>query len=226
MTDLDTLMRRREPLDSELQDYLVDSVLGPVIKHPLVFSIPHSPQLNAMANARLRAKQEGCRQAAETRQWTQYLFLHERPFRVHAFTRIADRLSDEDYWTLLAELWVDAENIYEDQQLWATLLQDDARTPRRHMIMTDAERRALARHPETLTIYRGFNIDGRHAGMSWTLNATTARGFAKRFGGHGHPRVASGTAARSAVIAYLRGRGEDEIVVSPTDVTIISVTDV
>ena len=44
MTDLDTLMRRREPLDSELQGYLVDSLLGPVIKHPLVFSIPHSPQ--------------------------------------------------------------------------------------------------------------------------------------------------------------------------------------
>lgn len=117
MTDLDTLMRRREPLDSELQGYLVDSLLGPVIKHPLVFSIPHSPQLNAMANARLRAKQDGCRHAAENKQWTQYLFLHERPFRVYAFTRIAAQLSDVDYWTLLADLWVDAENIYEDQQL-------------------------------------------------------------------------------------------------------------
>ena len=60
MTDLDILMQRPEPLDRELQGYLVDSILGPVIKHPLVFSIPHSPQLNAMANARLRAKQDEC----------------------------------------------------------------------------------------------------------------------------------------------------------------------
>ncbi|MDZ4270825.1 MAG: hypothetical protein U1D00_35025 [Mycobacterium sp.] len=226
MTDLDTLMQRREPLDSELEDYLVDSVLGPVIKHPLMFSIPHSPQLNAMANARLRAKREGCRQAVETQQWTQYLFLHERPFRVHAFTRIAAQLSDGNYWSLLADLWVDAENIYEHQQLWATLLQDDARIPRRHLMMTEAERRDLARQPETLTIYRGFNVDGRHAGMSWTLNAGTARNFALRFGAHGHPQVASGTVCTAAVIAYLCGRGEDEIIVIPADVTNVSVAEV
>lgn len=226
MTDLDTLMRRQEPLDSELQGYLVDSLLGPVIKHPLVFSIPHSPQLNAMANARLRAKQDGCRHAAENKQWTQYLFLHERPFRVYAFTRIAAQLSDVDYWTLLADLWVDAENIYEDQQLWESLLQDGGRFPRRHLMMTEAERQALAAHPETLTIYRGFNVDGRHLGMSWTLNADTARNFALRFGGHGRPQVASGTVSTAAVIAYLRGRGEDEIVVHPTNVTNVDVAEI
>ena len=165
------------------------------------------------------------RHAAETRDWTQYLFLHERPFRVHAFTRISAQLGDEDYWTLLAVLWVDAENIYEHEHLWATLLQDDARTPWRHLMMTEAERRVLARHPETLTIYRGFTVDGRHAGMSWTLEAAVAHSFAVRFGGHGQPRVASGTVRATAVIAYLRGRGEDEIVVLPADVTNVTVAD-
>ncbi|RDH75302.1 hypothetical protein DVS77_26745 [Mycolicibacterium moriokaense] len=225
MTDLDTLMRRREDLDSELQGYLVDSLLGPVIKHPLVFSVPHSPQLNAMADARLRAKQDECRRAIETQQWSQYLFLHERPFRVHAFTRIAAELGDEDYWTMLSDLWVDAENIYEHQPLWANLLQDDARASHRHLMMTEAERQDLAEHPETLTIYRGFNVDGRQAGMSWTLNATTARNFALRYGRHGHPQVASGTVCTAAVIAYLRARGEDEIIVNPTDVINVSVAE-
>ncbi|WP_099020836.1 hypothetical protein [Mycolicibacterium palauense] len=226
MTDLDLLMQRQESLDNELQGYLVDSILGPVIKHPLVFSIPHSPQLNAMANARLRAKQAECRIAAERRDWTQYLFLHERPFRVHAFTRISAQLGDVDYWTRLADLWVDAENIYEHEHLWVTLLQDESRTPRRHLMMTEAERRNLARNPETVSIHRGFTVDGRHAGMSWTLNFSIARNFALRFGGHGPPRVASGTVRTAAVIAYLRGRGEHEIVVMPDDVTNVSVAEV
>ncbi|MEU0497903.1 hypothetical protein [Mycobacterium sp. NPDC006124] len=225
MTDLDLLMQRQEPLDDELQGYLVDSILGPVIKHPLVFSIPHSPQLNAMTNARLRAKLDECRRAEERRDWTQYLFLHERPFRVHAFARISDQLCDEDYWTLLADLWVDAENIYEHEHLWVTLLQDDSRTPCRHLMMTEAERRNLARHPETITVHRGFTVDGRHAGMSWSLDSATARNFALRFGGHGHPRVASGTVRATAVIAYLRGRGEHEIVVMPENVTNVSVAE-
>lgn len=223
MTDLDTLMQRREPLESELQSYLVDSLLGPVIKHPLVFSIPHSPQLNAMANARLRAKQDQCRQAVDARQWTQYLFLHERPFRARAFTRIAAKLTDRQYWTLLADLWADAENIHEDAQLWTTLLHDATRMPNRHLMMTQAERRFLSLQPETFTVHRGFTVDGRQAGMSWTVQADIARRFALRFAGHGHPRVATGTVGKAAVIAYLRGRGEHEIIVCASQVRSVSV---
>ncbi|CAN5472832.1 hypothetical protein BH09ACT8_BH09ACT8_55770 [soil metagenome] len=224
MNELSTLLRQQETLDAELAAYLVDSPLGPVIKHPLVFSIPHGPQLNAMANARLRAKQEGCRQAIEDRHWSQYLFLHERPYRIHAFTLIAPQLDDRIYWTSLAELWVDAENIHEDEHQWAELLQDDSRQGRRHLMMTAPERRHLAKQPTSLQVYRGFSHDGRQAGMSWSLDPMIARRFAMRFGGHGRPRVARGTVKKSAVIAYFSGSGEHEIVVAPTDVTHQQVT--
>lgn len=225
MNELSTLLRQQETLDADLAAYLVDSPLGPVIKHPLVFSIPHCPQLNAMANARLRAKQEGCRQAIEDRQWSQYLFLHERPYRVHAFTLIAPQLNDRTYWTSLAELWVDAENIHEDEPLWAELLQDESRQGRRHLMMTAPERRHLAKQPASLQVYRGFSYDGRQAGMSWSLDPTIARRFAMRFSGHGRPRVATGTVEKASVIAYFTGRGEHEIVVAPTDVTHQQVTE-
>lgn len=219
MTELSALLQRpQEALDPELAAYLVDSPLGPVIKHPLVFSIPHSPQLNAMANARLRAKQDGCRQALQSRKWSQYLFLHERPYRVNAFTRIAAQLTARTYWTSLAELWIDAENIAENEHLWTTLLQDSSRIRSRHLMMTVAERRHLAQQPALMRVYRGFNSDERQEGMSWSLDAEVARRFAMRFGGHGRPRLATGTVERSAVIAYLSGRGEHEIVVAPAAV--------
>ncbi|MBY6388826.1 hypothetical protein HG717_33695 [Rhodococcus erythropolis] len=225
MTELSALLQRpKEALDPELAAYLVDSPLGPVIKHPLVFSIPHSPQLNAMANARLRAKQDGCRQALQSRKWSQYLFLHERPYRVNAFTRIAAQMAARTYWTSLAELWIDAENIAENEPLWTTLLQDSSRVGNRHLMMTAPERRHLAQQPALMRVYRGFNSDERQKGMSWSLDAEVARRFAMRFG-HGRPRVAAGTVEKSAVIAYLSGRGEHEIVVVPAAVRDQHVTD-
>lgn len=226
MTDLSALLQRpQEALDPELAAYLVDSPLGPVIKHPLVYSIPHSPQLNAMANARLRAKQDGCRHAMHTQQWSQYLFLHERPYRVDAFMRIAAQLTARAYWTSLAELWIDAENIAENEQMWITLLQDNSRIKSRHLMMAAPERRHLAQQPATLRIYRGFTCDERQHGMSWSLDAEVSRRFALRFEGHGRPRVAAGTVERAAVIAYLNGRGEHEIVVAPAAVSDQHVTE-
>lgn len=86
--------------------------------------------------------------------------------------------------------------------------------------MDHDERRVLANQPDTFTIYRGTEApDGLGAGFSWTLSRERAVWFARRFD-KGEPTLITATVGRARVIAYLAGRGEEEIVVLPEHVTI------
>ncbi|WP_131813233.1 hypothetical protein [Mycolicibacterium fortuitum] len=218
-SELTELLTRVEELDSELEQFLTDSPVGPVVKHPLVFSIPHVPHFNALANARLREKQKACAHALETQNWSRYIYLHERPYRPHAFAAICAELTDESYWEHLSSIWTDAENIVQDHALWASLLKDPGRLSTRHLMMNDEERKRLDQLPDELTVYRGVNHGARDRGMSWTADPAVAHRFALRFGGHGQPQVLTGRVRKADVIAYLHGRNEDEILLAPEAVT-------
>lgn len=217
MTELAELLTRAEELDDRLGAYLGDSILGPVIKHPLVFSIPHSHQLNALANERLRQKLLALEVATRQHDWSQYLFLHERPYRIHAFAQVADRLDDVAYWRELGYLWIDSENIADNHDLWRDLLQDENRCAQRSQIMTADERAVWAALPDRVRVYRGFNEPGRALGMSWSLKRAVAQRFALRFGYSGATRIATGFVSKAEVVAYFARRGEDEVVVVSAD---------
>ena len=100
-------------------------------------------------------------------------------------------------------------------------------------MMIPSDRRALARMPEELRLYRGCNSEEGIRGLSWTPDLATAIKFAhyscgprRRFllGGllppPGRPRVAVATCAKVDVLAYFSGRREHEIVVNPAALTI------
>ncbi|OWM01252.1 hypothetical protein B7435_16965 [Mycolicibacterium peregrinum] len=218
-SELTELLTRVEELDSELEQFLTDSPVGPVVKHPLVFSIPHVPHFNALANARLREKQKACAHALETHNWSRFIYLHERPYRPHAFAAISTELTDESYWEHLSSIWTDAENIVQDHTLWTSLLKEPGRLSTRHLMMNDEERKRLDQLPDEVTVYRGVNHGAHDHGMSWTADPAVAHRFALRFGGHGQPQVLTGRVRKSDVIAYLHGRNEDEILLDPEAVT-------
>ena len=84
--ELQELMARQEELDPELEPWVdPDGPLGPMLKHPLVYSILHTPGLNALVNAQLKAKTAAVRRARAEREWSRYIYLHERPYRLDAF---------------------------------------------------------------------------------------------------------------------------------------------
>ena len=103
---------QEEELDPELLEYQEQhDVLGNCIRHPLVYSVLHPPQMNGMVNKQLRAKKQALEKALETRSWHSYIYLHERPWRLHALQEISGDIDSPHYWSLLGSIWVDSENI-------------------------------------------------------------------------------------------------------------------
>jgi hypothetical protein len=216
MTDPGELLRRKESLDDAFEPFTFeDPNLGLCIKHPLVFSIMHHEVLNATMNAMLRQKQKAVEAALREQRYSSYIILHERPWRFEAFSRVADLIPQDEYWILLREVWTDSENIWQNEAEWREVLTSDA--PHQERIMELDDYRQLLDMPDTIIIYRGFHAEGRHMGLSWTIDREKAEWFAMRFQ-HCEPTVFGGAVSRHDVIAYLTSRGEDEIIVLPENV--------
>jgi hypothetical protein len=123
---LEELMARQEELDPELEPWLVhDGPFGTCLKHPLVFSIIHAPPMNAFVNAQLKQKQRRLREARAEEKWETFVWLHERPYRLDAFTHVSWHLDGPDYWKLLGRVWTDTENSWQNWATWREVLTAD-----------------------------------------------------------------------------------------------------
>lgn len=217
---LQELMERQEELDPDLEPYYEEEgALGcPSIRHPLVYSVMHAPGMNAMVNMQLRSKKEALNRAFLAKDWGSYIFLHERPYRLDAFMAINDLMTDEQYWHHLGGIWTDSENIWQNEQDWRIAMTSER--PGRAEMMDDEERRVLAEDLQSVVeVHRGFVLDGREEGMSWTKNKVVAKFFARRFARDGQPRyVATGKVHRDNILGYFDGRSEYEIVALPEHV--------
>lgn len=232
--ELTELMHREEELDPELVPYLQDSELfGRCLKHPLVFSIVHPPQMNAWANAQLKQKKEALREAKAAENWATVVWLHERPYRINAFMSICWHLDGPAYWELLGKVWTDAENQWQDRDAWTELLQADPEG--RELMSSEGDARSVFElTPEQggllpmTRVYRGYCHDDGLDGCSWTLDKARARWFATRLRQDDDPpaKIASGLVAREHVIAYITDRDEAEIVCLPEHVTELTVQEV
>jgi hypothetical protein len=215
MTEADEFMRLAtsdEPLHPDLLPWLEDLDIGPTLRHPLVYDYLPRPGL---VNRRYELKKEALAEALEEGKWHSYVFLHERPYRAQALwdldTKVADRLSDHDYWELAGSVWVDSENIHQNIDIWEELFDSDRSCQRE--LMSDEEWEKLRALPEWITAYRGCIADLNEDGLSFTLDRGQAAWFARRFvDSHGGvPRVLVATVMKSNVIAYFSN--ESEIVV-------------
>jgi len=202
----------QEDLHPDLQDYLEEGGrFGPMLRHPLVYSMMHAPQLNAMVNKQYLAKLEAVAEALTENEWHSYIFLHERPYRIGAFTNVSGHMSDSDYWELLATIWVDSENIRQSPHAWEELLGADR--PGREAMMLPDEREAFDALPDVIDVHQGHTTTA-HDGWSWTTDKAVAEWFARRFIEDGEqPVVTSGKVRKDRVIAYLLRRNESEILV-------------
>lgn len=212
-----------EELHEDLRPFVVDlGDVGTWIKHPLVFSIMHSSMLNAMVNEQYKNKLELLSKFEEEGRWFAIFFvIYERPYRLEAFMQLEHHLSDDDYWTILASLWTDSENIWQNEDDWHTCLTEH-RSGRVENFMEDEEREVYKALPEELTVYRGYRRSDRVEGLSWTLSEKTARWFAKHLPSREDDslaRVTKGKVKREHVLAYFGSRQEDEVVVFPEWVT-------
>lgn len=207
-----------EELVPELQKYVREGSFGPMIQHPLVFSVPHSPQMNKMMNLRLHQKQQAVAKAVADRNFSSVIWLHEKPYRVPAFMEISLRLSDQEYWSILGDIYTNIENVWQYQTELLTLLTNKKRNGRSVYLMDRSDRKSFKALAKSFTIYRGAN-EFNKLGLSWTLDRDRAIWFSRRFGFKGQSFLMTATVNHRDVIAYFAGRGEQEIVVDPRRLT-------
>lgn len=217
MLNVADLLHGSEELHPDLADHLQDmDDLGQWIHHRLLIAPFYMPQMNSIYNAQYESKQQAVGRAKGTRDWHTYVFLHERPYRIDAFQDLDDMglLTDQEYWQLLADVWVDSENIREFPERWESLLSSDR--GHRNWMMDAGEMGAFDALPEVVYIYQGHTVD-RDDGWSWTTDLVKAEWFARRFSKMegDAPLVTHGHVEKRRVLAYLTRRGESEILVSP-----------
>lgn len=211
-----------EDLHPALELWKQETEFGTAIKHPLVFDIFYTPHMNHMLNKRFKAKLAARDDARQEKNWSSFVFLHERPHRLDALMEIHEEIEDDkDFWELVGGVWTDSENIWQNYAEWEELLSQER--PGREFLMTDEEREKLAALPEEITIYRGYTfVEDDHDGIegfSWTLDKQRAAWFSTRLArDHETTMVATATVSKADVIAHFLGRGEEEIVALPCSV--------
>jgi hypothetical protein len=226
LAQLQHLLETPEELDPELAAYLTETEHGFwALRHPLVYHVPYHQTMNALANAALKGKREEVAEARQSKDWRRYLFLHERPYRIDAFTHICWQMGSKTYWELLGSIWTDTENLWQNQNEWRQCLTAE-RSCRNHL-MKPEERATLKLYPSQFPVYRGYSAPGTLLGLSWTTNPVIAKFFARRLAEPDSLRfVARGTVRRRDVLAYFNGRDEGEMVVLPENVFDIEIEEV
>lgn len=212
------IFNKVEDLHPDLMEYQEELNIGTVIRHPLVYSVPHFEGLNAYLNQRYKQKQEAVARAEDSGDCETYLCLHERPYRFAALSKIEHVLSDEEFWPLFVSCWTDSENLWQVYEIISPMLRSERGS--RECMMNAEEREEFNKLPAVVTIYRGHR-DHNGSGFSWTLSKDKARWFAKRFdtkqraGGF----VTTGKVRREDIVALLLGRGEQEVICFPETIT-------
>lgn len=160
-----------------------------------------------------------------------YLSTFNEHEQLRPFLDIIPRLSAQEYWQLLREVWIDVEVMLPNKEIWLELLQ--WQSPGREHLMTDAERAELAAMPDTIEIWRGCGDRSAVRGFSWTIDRERAVFFAdyasgprrQWLGQSGTKRLlVKATCRKKDVLAYFTTRNESEIVVNPDHVTVLRVS--
>lgn len=210
MDEMTAAFARKEKLHPDLLFHLEHSPSGfQMLRHPLLYAVPYSEQMNAIYNLQYKARRINIQKSLEDNDWGAYVFWHEKPHRFSAFEAIVESLTDAEYWELLGQIWIGSENLWQVDNL-AQLMNSDR--PGRPSIMDAAELEAFELLPRILTIHRGHKAHNKY-GWSWTLDLAKAEWFANRLRGAG--QVSTITIYKSEALAYFSRRGEEEIVITP-----------
>ena len=203
-------------LNEELVTYTEShDVFGTIIRHPLVMWI--GPVVDVeLINRLLENKKQATKDSLDKCNWSQFIYLHERPYRLDALhyvlTTYEDEIDDNTYWSLASDVWIDTENAWQNIGSWTELFGSDRAS--QHSLMNEEELQLFTSLPDTLTIYRGCRKDVNEEGLSWTLDRSRAQWFADRHG-HDDRTLLTREINKSEVIAVFTRRGEEEVIVLP-----------
>ena len=184
------------------------------LQHPMVYGVPYSESMNNHYNKRYELMKVEIAKALEAGEFSSFVFMYERPYRLNAFVELIKSrvIKDADYWEILGSIWIDSENIWQNLEVWRHLL--SSKRSHKRMFMEAEDREALKKLPNQLTVYRGCTRGQNESGMSWTLDKKRAKWFSSRFLRRDEKAVVlEKTINKNKVFAYLTGRNEEEIII-------------
>jgi hypothetical protein len=150
------LKTRKERLLLELQPFAQEKLL----RHPLI-TTDFDPDHAAPVNDSYRDRKSKATEAFEKRNWSTYIFLHEKPHRLHALTHcIRFGLSGPDYWSCVGKVWVDSENIHQNLREWRSVWR--SQKPGLEECINDDERAVLAGLPDFSTGVARYSVPKVH----------------------------------------------------------------
>lgn len=206
--NMSDILSRKEPLHKDLVPYLEKGSVFPMLRHPLIFSVPYSEQMNALLNKKYLYLTDKKKELLKAGDYSGYVYVHERPYRLNAFYEVHDKLEPKEYWELFSGMWTDSENIWQNKDTFKYLLglhQDS-----RRYFMSEEDLEVYDNLPEQITIYRGYTVGKNKNGFSYTLNKERAEWFAKRFNKNG--KVWERVVNKKDIVAYTNARNEEEII--------------
>lgn len=213
----------KEELHPDLQAWVEENgPFGhPMLRHPLVYDMVLA--VPGQTNRAYEHKRKLLAEAQAESDWHTVVFLHERPYRFKALLDyVTGHYDDEegapiclddlpplsltgDLLALVADVWVDSENIQQNVAEWRALI-GEART---FWLGTPQERAEFDALPDPIPAWRGGSVGD----WSWTTDETVAQFFAKR---SGHP-VRHALIPKADCFGYLTRRSEAELLVRLTD---------
>lgn len=218
---------KKEELVTELKSFVTSGPLGLALYHKLIHEPIYHEEMNSYYNQMFAQKKISIEKALKEENWSLYVWLHERPYRLEAFIECVPRIFElsmtveekrekyKIYWELLGDIWTDSENIWQFQKYWKHLLGNnedlDRFRPNKEYFMSEADRQVFKNLPEELTIYRGYHPGKNRNGFSYSLDKKKAEWFATRFNKRGG-KVLTLKVKKSDVFAYTNARNEKEII--------------
>ena len=198
MRTINELFKSDEPLLDDLLPYIIETGLGPWVKHPLVIMPLIKPALINEKYVQL---------TRYVREQPYELEIYERPFSLDKLVEWwrGGELPNDQLVEMMAWAWPDTEN--------DDTLQDDLIANHILPMFVDlgyvSDDDELVPPEAPLTIYRGGEPDS----IAWSESLDTAKWFAARF--RPHQNVWRATAHPDVILARFHGRGEREVVVDP-----------
>jgi len=208
---LDDILGRKEDLCEALKSYLENNGKFDLIRHPLVYSVPHYESQNALVNKQFEVKSKYAQELLDKKEYSSFIFLHEKPHRMNAFIEVKEKLNDEEYWSMALAVWTNSENIWQNKKEWKKLFTDNKRYSTKHLFMSDDDKKTFNKLPENILVYKGYKIGINEKGYSYTLSQEVAERFTKVHKQNG--KVTSRVVSKNNVFAYTNERDEQEIII-------------
>lgn len=197
-------------LHEDLKKYISfdERLMCPVLKHPLVFSIPYIRESNNYYNTLFNKKYNNVKNYILNKEYKKVVLLYEKPYRVNVLLNHYKSMDDFEYWNLLREIWLSSEFPYNQMIYWLKLF--NANKKDKDQFMTENDKKIYGSLPDEFIVYRGYKTKQYKNGISYTLDYKIADWFSRRFGKRG--KVQAIKVFKKDIFAYLGGKNEEEII--------------